>query len=455
MKKLHAALILVFLALLVAPCFAQQAGAPAPAAQTNQPAPAPAETPAKIDTGDTAWLLTSSALVLLMTPGLALFYGGMVRRKNVLGTIMHSFVAMGIITIQWVLFGYSLSFGPDIGHFIGNLDWIGLKGVGLEPNADYGPTVPHQAYMIFQMMFAIITPALISGAIAERFKFSAYIVFMTLWAFLVYDPLAHWVWGTGGWLKDLGALDFAGGLVVHISSGVSALACALVLGKRKGYRVDIMAPHNLTLTILGACLLWFGWFGFNAGSAVASGALATSAFVVTHIATGTAAMAWMFAEWIHRGKPTALGAASGAVAGLVAITPASGFIGPLPALLLGIIAGVVCYSACSVKFKFGYDDSLDVVGVHGVGGTLGALFTGFFASKLINSAGADGLFFGNPGQVGIQALSVVSAWVYSFVITFIILKVIDATMGLRVSEEDESTGLDLSQHGEVGYTFEA
>jgi Amt family ammonium transporter len=455
MKQLFVALILVFLALLAGPCFAQQAGAPVQSAQAVQPAPAPAETPAKIDTGDTAWLLTSSALVLLMTPGLALFYGGMVRRKNVLGTIMHSFVAMGIITIQWVLFGYSLSFGPDIGHFIGNLDWMGLNNVGFAPNADYGPTVPHQAYMIFQMMFAIITPALISGAIAERFKFSTYIVFMTVWAFLVYDPLAHWVWGTGGWLKELGALDFAGGLVVHISSGVSALACALVLGKRKGYRVEIMAPHNLTLTILGACLLWFGWFGFNAGSAVASGALATSAFVVTHIATGAAAMSWMFTEWIHRGKPTALGAASGAVAGLVAITPASGYIGPMPALLLGLIAGAVCYSACSLKPRFGYDDSLDVVGVHGVGGTLGALFTGFFASKLINAAGGDGLFFGNAGQVGIQALSVVSAWVYSFVVTFIILKILDATMGLRVSEEDESTGLDLSQHGEVGYTFEA
>jgi Amt family ammonium transporter len=455
MKKLLVALILVFLALLANHCFAEQTGAPAQSAQVAQAPADPAQAPAKIDTGDTAWLLTSSALVLLMTPGLALFYGGMVRRKNVLGTIMHSFVAMGIITIQWVLFGYSLAFGPDIGHFIGNLDWIGLNNVGFAPNADYGPTVPHQAYMIFQMMFAIITPALISGAIAERFKFSAYLVFMTAWAFLVYDPLAHWVWGTGGWLKELGALDFAGGLVVHISSGVSALACALVLGKRKGYRVEPMAPHNLTLTILGACLLWFGWFGFNAGSAVASGALATSAFVVTHIATGAAAMSWMFTEWIHRGKPTALGAASGAVAGLVAITPASGFIGPLPALLLGLIAGAVCYSACSLKPRLGYDDSLDVVGVHGIGGTLGALFTGFFASKLINAAGGDGLFFGNAGQVGIQALSVVSAWVYSFVVTFIILKIIDAVMGLRVSEEDESIGLDLSQHGEVGYTFEA
>jgi Amt family ammonium transporter len=307
--------------------------------------------------------------------------------------------------------------------------------------------------MIFQMMFAIITPALISGAIAERIKFSTYVVFMILWAFLVYDPLAHWVWGAGGWLKELGALDFAGGLVVHISSGVSALACALVLQKRKGYGSDLMAPHNLTLTIIGGCLLWFGWFGFNSGSAVASGALATSAFIATHIATGAAATSWMVTEWIHRGKPTALGAVSGAVAGLVAITPGSGFVGPLSSLIIGLIAGGVCYTAVNLKPRFGYDDSLDVVGVHAVGGTLGALLTGFFATKLINSAGADGLFFGNPSQVGIQALSVIVAWVYSFAVTWIILKILDKTMGLRVSEEDESMGLDLSQHGEVGYTF--
>jgi ammonium transporter, Amt family len=423
-------------------------------AQTVEPAAAPAEAaPPKIDSGDTTWVLASTALVMLMTPGLALFYGGMVRRKNVLGTVMHSFVALGIITIQWVLFGYSLAFGPDVGHFIGNLSWIGLNGVGLDPNPDYAPTIPHQAFMIFQMMFAIITPALISGAIAERIKFSTYVVFMILWAFLVYDPLAHWVWGTGGWLKELGALDFAGGLVVHISSGVSALACALVLQKRKGYGSDLMAPHNLTLTVIGGCLLWFGWFGFNSGSAVASGALATSAFIVTHIATGAAATSWMVTEWIHRGKPTALGAVSGAVAGLVAITPGSGFVGPLSSLIIGLIAGGVCYSAVNLKPRFGYDDSLDVVGVHAVGGTLGALLTGFFATKLINSAGGDGLFFGNPSQVGIQALSVIVAWVYSFVVTWIILKILDKTMGLRVSEEDESLGLDLSQHGEVGYTF--
>jgi len=411
------------------------------------------DAPAKVDTGDTAWMLMSCALVMLMTPGLALFYGGMARRKNVLGTIMHSMVALGIITVQWVLFGYSLSFGPDIGHFIGNFDWIGLKGVGLDPNPDYAATIPHQAFMIFQMMFAIITPALISGAIAERFKFKTYLVFITLWAILVYDPLAHWVWGVGGWIREMGALDFAGGLVVHISSGVSALAAVLVVGKRKGYGVDLMAPHNLTMTLVGTALLWFGWFGFNGGSAVASGGLATSAFVVTHIATAAAALSWMFVEWAHRGKPTALGVASGAVAGLVAITPGSGFVGPLSAMAIGLVGGALCYGAVSLKSKLGYDDSLDVVGVHGVGGTWGALATGLFASKLINPAGADGLFFGNPGLVGTQALSIIAAWVYSFVVTFIILKVLDATMGLRVAEDEESEGLDLSQHGETGYSM--
>ena len=454
MKRLAFAFGYLFFALVLCVAVVGALSPPLLLAQAGETAAAPAASaPPKIDTGDTTWVLASTALVMLMTPGLALFYGGMVRRKNVLGTIMHSFVALGIITVQWVLFGYSLAFGPDVGHFIGNLSWIGLNGVGLEPNPDYAPTIPHQAYMIFQMMFAIITPALISGAIAERIKFSTYVVFMILWAFLVYDPLAHWVWGTGGWLRELGALDFAGGLVVHISSGVSALACALVLGKRKGYGVDLLAPHNLTLTVIGGCLLWFGWFGFNSGSAVASGALATSAFIVTHIATGTAALSWMFTEWLHRGKPTALGAVSGAVAGLVAITPGSGFVGPLSSMIIGLVAGAVCYGAVSLKPRFGYDDSLDVVGVHAVGGTLGALLTGFFATKLINAAGADGLFFGNPGQVGIQALSVIVAWVYSFAVTWVLLKILDATMGLRINEEDESLGLDLSQHGEVGYTF--
>jgi Amt family ammonium transporter len=409
--------------------------------------------PPKVDSGDTSWILISSALVMLMTPGLALFYGGMVRRKNVLGTIMQSFIALGVITIQWVLYGYSLAFGPDIGHVIGSLDWIGLKGVGLDPYPDYSATIPHQAYMIFQMMFAVITPALITGAFAERFKFKTYLVFLVLWATFVYDPLAHWVWGVGGWIRNLGALDFAGGLVVHISSGIAALAATLVVGKRKGYGEQPMPPHNLTMTLLGAALLWFGWFGFNGGSAVASGSLATSAFVVTHVSTAAAALSWMMAEWAYRGNPTVLGAASGAVAGLVAITPASGFVGPVSAIIIGLAAGMLCYLAINLKNKLGYDDSLDVVGVHGVGGTLGALATGLFASKAVNPGGADGLFFGNPSLIGIQALSVATAWVYSFVVTLIILKVLEWTMGLRVNEEHEVNGLDLSQHGETGYSF--
>jgi len=407
----------------------------------------------KIDTGDTAWLLMSTALVMLMTPGLALFYGGMVRQKNVLGTLMQSFIALGIVTVQWVLIGYSLAFGPDIGHIIGGLQWAGLRGVGLEPNPDYAATVPHQAFMIFQMMFAVITPALITGAFAERFKFSTYLVFVLAWTTFVYAPLAHWVWGVGGWIHNLGALDFAGGLVVHISSGVSALAAALIVGKRKGYGHDYMPPHNMTMTLTGAAILWFGWFGFNGGSAVASGALATSAFVVTHIAAASAAVSWSMIEWARRGKPTLLGAASGCVAGLVAITPASGFVGPLPGLLIGLGAGVLCYYGVNMKNKLGFDDSLDAVGVHGVGGTFGALATGLFASKAINPAGADGLFFGNPSLLGIQAISVLAAVVFAFGMTWVILKVLDMTMGLRVNPEQELEGLDLSQHGESGYTF--
>ncbi len=412
-----------------------------------------APTPPKVDTGDTAWVLISAALVMLMTPGLALFYGGMVRRKNVLGTIMQSFIALGVITIIWVLYGYSLSFGPDKWHIIGSLDWVGLRGVGLDPNPDYSATIPHQAFMIFQMMFAVITPALITGAFAERFKFKTYLMFIILWATLVYFPLAHWVWGVGGWIRNLGALDFAGGLVVHISSGVSALAAAIVVGKRKGHGADVMAPHNLTLTLLGAALLWFGWFGFNGGSAVASGSLATSAFVVTHIATASAALSWMIAEWMYRERPTVLGAASGAVAGLVAITPASGFVGPMPAIIIGLVAGVACYIAVNLKNKLGYDDSLDAVGVHGIGGTWGAIATGLFASKAINSAGNNGLFFGNASLLWSQLISICAAWVYSFAVTLILLKVLDWTIGLRVSEEEESDGLDLSQHGESGYTL--
>jgi len=405
----------------------------------------------KIDTGDTSWLLFSTALVMLMTPGLALFYGGMVRRKNVLGTIMQSFVALGVVSVQWVVIGYSLAFGPDIGHVIGGLQWIGLNGVGLEPNPDYAATVPHQAFMIFQMMFAVITPALITGAFAERFKFSTYVVFILLWSTFVYAPLAHWVWGVGGWMRNLGALDFAGGLVVHISSGISALAAAFIVGKRKGHGHDHMPPHNMTMTLLGASILWFGWFGFNGGSAIASGALATSAFVVTHIAAAGAALSWLMVEWAKRGKPTILGAASGCVAGLVAITPASGFVGPMAALLIGIGAGALCYWGVNIKSKFGFDDSLDAVGVHGVGGTFGAIATGIFASKAVNAAGADGLLYGNAALLGTQLLSVAVAGAFAFGMTWIILKVLDRTMGLRVDKDQELEGLDLSQHGESGY----
>lgn len=428
-------------------CWSQET---APPSATSQSVPAP---PPKIDTGDTAWLLISSALVLAMTaPGLALFYGGMVRSKNALGTIMQSFIILCLISVQWVLWGYSLAFGPDKGHLIGGLEWLGLNGVGLEPNADYGATVPHQAFMIFQMMFAVIAPALITGAFAERMKFSGFLVFTLLWATLVYDPLAHWVWAVGGWMRNLGALDFAGGTVVHISSGASALACAIVLRPRLGYGKEHMAPHNLPMTVLGASLLWFGWFGFNAGSAVASGALATSAFVVTNTATAAAALAWMAAEWLYRGKPTVLGAASGAVAGLVAITPASGFVGPMPSIMIGVGAGVFCYLAVLWKSKWGYDDALDVVGIHGIGGIWGALATGLFASKVINPAGADGLFHGNPAQLGIQVLAVVVSAGFAFLGTFVILKLLDGVMGLRISEDEERMGLDLSQHEERAYS---
>jgi Amt family ammonium transporter len=406
-----------------------------------------------VNSGDTAWLLISTALVMLMTPGLALFYGGMVRSKNVLATILQSFIALGIISIQWVLFGYSLVFGPDIGHFIGSLKWIGLSGVGMAPNPNYAPTVPHEAFMMFQMMFAVITPALITGAFAERFKFKTYILFIILWATFVYAPIAHWVWGIGGWIHELGALDFAGGLVVHVSSGVAALAAVLIVGKRKIHVGEITKPNNLTMTLTGAALLWFGWFGFNAGSALTSGGLAVSAFTATHIAAAAAAVSWLFTEWIHNDKPTVLGAATGAVAGLVAITPASGYVGPLSALIIGLCAGCLCYFAIRLKTKLGYDDSLDVVGVHGVGGAFGALATGLFASKLINPSGANGLFFGNASLLGVQAISLFASVVYSFVVTWIILKVLDLTMGVRVKEEDEKDGLDLSQHGESGYSF--
>ncbi|PIV44454.1 MAG: ammonia channel protein [Nitrospirae bacterium CG02_land_8_20_14_3_00_44_33] len=407
----------------------------------------------KVDAGDTAFVLLSAALVMLMTPGLALFYGGMVRRKNVLGTIMQSFVTIAIVSIQWILFGYSLSFGPDIGGFIGGLDWAGLRGVGGLPNPDYAATIPHIAFMIYQAMFAVITPALITGAFAERMKFSAFFVFTILWSTIVYDPVAHWIWGAGGWLKNMGVLDFAGGLVVHITSGISALAAALIIGKRKGYMHEAFTPHNLPMTVLGAGLLWFGWFGFNAGSALSSGTLSAMTFVVTHISAVSATLIWVIIEWLHRGKPTMFGAATGSIAGLATITPASGFVGPMSALCIGLAAGAICYIALNMKNRFGYDDSLDAFGVHGIGGILGTLATGLLAQKILNPGGADGLFFGSGNMLISQIIAVSVTAIYSFVITVIILKVIDWTIGLRVDEEAEFEGLDISQHGESGYTL--
>jgi ammonium transporter, Amt family len=407
-----------------------------------------------INTGDTAFMMICTALVMLMTPGLAFFYAGMVRRKNVLATMMHSFILLGLVSVQWVLIGYSLSFGPDKWHFIGGLDWLGLRGVGMSPNKDYAATIPHMLFMAYQMMFAVITPALISGTFAERFKFKTYIVFMLLWCFLVYDPVCHWVWGIDGWIRNLGALDFAGGTVVHINAGVAALAAAILVGRRRDIDDGAdMSPHNLPLTLIGTGLLWFGWFGFNAGSALTAGTLAVSAFVATHIATAAAALSWAVTECLHRGKPTTLGVASGAVAGLVAITPAAGFVGPLPAMLIGFGVGAVCYGGVQIKSKFRYDDSLDVVGVHGLGGAFGAIMTGLFASKLINSAGANGLFYGNVKQFFIQLLAVGVTLGYSFIVTFALLKILDRTMGLRVKPEEEDEGLDLSQHNEMGYSF--
>jgi Amt family ammonium transporter len=419
--------------------------------------------------GDNAWMLVSSALVLMMTgPGLALFYGGLVRKKNVLGTMMQSFFLMTLITVLWGLFGYSLCFHSG-GRFIGSLDYMFLRGVGAAPDVDYAPTIPQQTFMAFQLMFAIITPALITGAFAERMKFSAMVAFITLWSNVVYAPMAHMVWGKGGLLSaSLGGivptLDFAGGTVVHITSGVSALVCALYLGKRLGYPQEPMPPHSVVLSVVGACLLWVGWFGFNAGSALAASSLATSAFVATHFAAAAAALAWAAAEWIRYGKPSVLGAISGSVAGLVAITPASGFVAPMPALAIGVVAGVVCYLAVTkVKARFRYDDSLDAFGVHGLGGTVGALLTGVFASSLINpvfkdaggNATAMGLIEGNGRQLLNQAAGVAIAWVLAAVGSLLILKVVDALIGLRVPDEQEVQGLDLSQHGEEGYNLEA
>jgi Amt family ammonium transporter len=418
--------------------------------------------------GDNAWMLVSAALVLMMTgPGLALFYGGLVRRKNVLGTMMHSFALMAVVSIVWAIVGYSLAFG-DGNAFFGDLKYLFLNGVGAAPNPDYAATIPQQTFMIYQLMFAVITPALISGAFAERMKFSAMLLFTVLWLLIVYFPLAHMVWGKGGFLNAFSGgkvpcFDFAGGTVVHISSGVSALVCALYLGKRRGYMTEPMKPHSLVISVIGACLLWVGWFGFNAGSALAASALATSAFVATHFATAAAALGWMFAEWIKNGKPSMLGAISGAVAGLVAVTPASGFVKPFPAMLIGLVAGVVCFlMVTAVKNKFGYDDTLDAFGVHGAGGTIGALLTGVFATNAVNDGLKDsagkllplGMVDGNSGQVLNQAIGVAISWVLAIVGTLIILKICDLLLGVRVSADQELEGLDVSMHGEEGYNLE-
>jgi Amt family ammonium transporter len=480
MRLIHSIRALLFLSLAVAGAFLAPAvalgqtpasAAPAPAAAASAPA-----TQAQIadlkqtitaaqSSADNAWMLTSSALVLMMTgPGLALFYGGLVRKKNILGTMMQSFAMMGVITLLWALVSYSLAFGHG-NSFIGSFEYLFLNHVDLTPDGFYSASIPHQTYMVYQLMFAIITPALITGAFAERMKFSAMCVFLILWSIIVYDPMAHMVWGVGGLLNSNGGkfpcFDFAGGTVVHVTSGVSALVTALYLGKRIGYPKTAMPPHSMVLSFIGACLLWVGWFGFNAGSAVASNGLATSAFVATHFAAAAAAVSWTIAEWMHNGKPTALGAISGAVAGLVAITPASGFVKPMPAIVIGLIAGVFCFQMVTrVKGWFGYDDSLDAFGVHGAGGTLGAILTGFFAQAVINPVyGKDangnllptGALDGNWHQLLNQFIGVAIAWVISIVGTLVLLFLIDKTIGLRLSAEDEATGLDLSQHGEEGY----
>jgi Amt family ammonium transporter len=406
-----------------------------------------------VNSGDTAFVLISAALVLFMTPGLAFFYGGMVRRKNMLSVLMQCFALMCVLALQWILFGYSLAFGPDVGGIIGSLKWIGLNGVGMEPNPDYAATIPHQTFMIFQCMFAVITPALIIGAVAERIKFSSFFLFMILWATFVYDPIAHWVWGAGGWLRNLGVLDFAGGGVVHINAGIAALVMCLLMGKREGYQKQPFPPHNLPFTVLGTGLLWFGWFGFNAGSALSASGLASNAFVTTNTAAAAAGLTWALIEWKQNGSPTMLGAATGAVAGLATITPACGYVNPLSAIFIGMMASAVCFHAVAlIKPKFGYDDSLDVFGVHGVGGILGILATGIFAQKAINAAGNDGLLFGNFHQFLVQLLDVLVTVGFSAIGTFVLYKAVDAFLGMRVTEEDEIIGLDITQHKEAGYT---
>ncbi len=429
--------------------WAQSAAVPAdgPVAAVNT-----TTTVAVINSGDTAWILMSAALVMLMTPGLAFFYGGLVRRKNMLSILMQCFIILAALSLQWVLIGYSLAFAPGNG-FIGSLQWFALKGVGLEPYVDYATTIPHQTFMIFQAMFAIITPALIIGAFAERMKFSAFLLFTLMWATLVYDPLAHMVWGVGGWLRNLGALDFAGGTVVHINAGVAALVTAIIIGKRKSYDKHPTPPHNLPLSVLGAGLLWFGWFGFNAGSALGANGLATNAFVVTNTAAAAAALSWSLLDWKFNGNPTMLGTISGAVAGLVAITPAAGFVGVGAAIVIGLLVSVFCFiSVGFLKHRFGYDDSLDAFGIHGIGGIWGALATGLFASSVINPAAANGLWSGNTRLFLVQLVAVLVTIVYTFVLTFILYKLVDLLIGVRIADEEESMGLDLTQHNERAYT---
>jgi len=412
-----------------------------------------AAAPATISAGDTAWVLMSAALVMLLTPALAFFYGGLVRRKNILSVLMQCLMILCLISLQWVAFGYSLSFGPDRGSVIGSLAWVFLKGVGMQPNADYAATIPHQAFMMFQMMFAVITPALIIGAFAERMKFSALCIFTLLWATFVYDPVAHWIWGVGGFLRQWGALDFAGGAVVHINAGMTALAAALVLGRRQGYPDGISPPHNLPFAVLGAGLLWFGWFGFNAGSALSSGALAASAFMATHIAGATAGVTWALLDWMKHKKPTTLGMITGMIAGLAAVTPAAGYITPISAICIGIGARVIPWFAVTyIKALLGYDDTLDAFGVHGVGGIWGVIATGIFASKAVNPAGADGLLHGNPGLLWIQVKAAAITIVYSFVVGIALLKLVDVFVTLRVGEHEERIGLDLTMHREAAYT---
>ncbi len=411
--------------------------------------------PSAVDSGDTAWVLISSLLVLMMTiPGLSLFYGGLVRKKNVLSVLMQCFMITCLISIQWVFWGYSLSFGPDLQGLIGNLDWAGLNGVGLLPDPEYASTIPHEAFMIFQMMFAIITPAVIIGAFAERMKFLPFLLFILLWATFVYDPICHWVWGTNGFIRKMGVMDFAGGTVVEINSGLSALAAALVLGRRKGYPGKMSPPHNLPFSVTGAGLLWVGWFGFNAGSALGANGVAVNAFVTTHVASAMAGLAWAAMDMVFNKRPTVLGIISGAVAGLVAITPGSGFVSPIGALFIGGVAGVLCYMAVAfLKAKLGYDDALDVFGVHGVGGFWGTLATGLWATRSVNATGSDGLFYGNPFQFVIQLKAVLITVAYSFFATFVLLKLVDVLLGLRASEQEERIGLDLAEHREAAYTM--